>query len=292
MENSAFFSENGLTSTSANHVANLAKELMQDEETSINSITLLDCFVSVIGQSEKTQVRKGISDSDLRFYTENAVLLTESKSLIAWLREAIKAKEKMLEDIERTDIDEWAVKEGKTMPTKPERREVPSKEERIAAMNIKERNRILKLETEAAVFGKCVHPDSAFSKARKELHNRLNNPIEVKGEGRDALVYTYEQSCDYDAAENIFFTLQQWHRETQAELNGILCKIDEEIRTEQIAADTEYVEARKSYEREYETLRSEFRLWKETESKRVASLKIAIPNELKGIYEKVSKRGK
>lgn len=292
MEQNVFFTENGLTSTSANHIANLAKEYVQDEEMQLNSIRMVNCFVSVIGSSEKTQILKGTDDSWLQWYTESVNGVTDAKSLIAWLREAIKAKEQMLKEIDSKDIEEWAEENNITLPERPVKRSVPTREQLIAELDIKERNRIYRLETEAAVIGKCIHPNGQFSDARKELHNRLSTPIEIKGEGRDALVYSYEPSCDFNDVDRIFFELQKWHRESQAELNSILFKIDERVKNEEISANAEYIEARKSYERDYETVRAEFKLWKDKESKRVSSLKIVIPNDLNKIYERVSKLGK
>lgn len=292
MKENVFFAENGLTSTSANHVANLAKEYVQDEEMEMNNVRFVNCNVSVIGSSEKTQICKGIDDDWFKFFTEMVSGVYEAKSLIAWLREAIKAKEQMLKDVENTDIEEWASDNGITLPSRPVKRSVPTRETLIAGLSVKERNRIFRLETEAAVIGKCIHPSGKFSDARKELHNRLSNPIEIKGEGRDALVYSYEPSCDFNAVDNTFFELQKWHRESQAELNSILHKIDEQIRNDEIAANSDYVEARKAYEREYDTYRVQFQLWKEQESKRISALKIVIPNELTKIYERVNKLGK
>ena len=292
MKENVFFAENGLTSTSANHIANLAKEYVQDEEMELNNVRLVNCNVSVIGSSEKTQICKGVNDEWFQFFTESVAYVFEAKSLIAWLREAIKAKEQMLKDVENTDIEEWASDNGITLPSRPVKRSVQTRETLIAGLSVKERNRIYKLETEAAVIGKCIHPSGKFSDARKELHNRLSNPIEIKGEGRDALVYSYEPSCDFNAVDNTFFELQKWHRESQAELNSILHKIDEQIRNDEIAANSDYVEARKAYEREYDTYRVQFQLWKEQESKRISALKIVIPNELTKIYERVNKLGK
>lgn len=292
MKENVFFAESGLTSTSANHIANLAKEFVQDEEMQLNNIRLVNCYVSVIGNSEKTQICKGTEDNWFDFFTEMVVGVYEAKSLIAWLREAIKAKEKMLKDIDMTNIDEWANSNGIALPSRPVKRDVPTREEIIASLSVKERNRIYKLETEAAVIGKCIHPSGQFSSARKELHERLSNPIEIKGEGRDALVYSYEPSCDFNKVDNTFFELQKWHRESQAELNSILHKIDEQIRNEEISANSEHIEAYKAYERECETFSAQFRLWKEQEAKRISSLKIVIPNELTKIYERVSKLGK
>lgn len=292
MKQSVFFTENGLTSTSANHVANLAKELIQDEELELSNVRLVNCSVSIIGSSEKTQICKGMEDGWFSFFTEFVNGVSEAKSLIAWLREAIKAKEQMLSDVDNTDIETWAEENGIALPERPVKRNVPTREERIALLDIKERNRIFKLETEAAVIGKCIHPNGRFAAARKELHDRLSAPIEIKGEGRDALVYTYEPSCDFNKVDNTFFELQKWHREAQAELNGMLFKIDEQVRNDEIAANSEYIEARKSYEREYDTIRTKFKLWKDEECKKISSLKIAIPNDLAKIYERVNKLGK
>lgn len=292
MTQNVFFAENGLTSTSANHVANLAKEYVQDEELQLNNIRLVNCNVSVIGSSEKTQVVKGVDDGWFEFFTEIVVGVYEAKSLIAWLREAIKAKEQMLKDIDDADLETWANDNGVVLPERPVMRHVPTRDELIAELDIKERNRIYRLETEAAVIGKCIHPDGKFSAARKELNNRLSNPIEIKGDGRDALVYTYEPSCDFNKVEQTFFELQKWHRESQAELNSILHKIDEQVRDDEISARADYIEARKAYEREYETIASQFKLWKEQEAKRISSLKIDIPHDLTKIYERVNKLGK
>ena len=292
MKQNVFFAENGLTSTSANHIANLAKEYVQDEESELNNVRFVNCYVSVIGSSERTQTVKGTTDEWLKFFTENVVSVYEAKSLIAWLREAIKAKEQMLKDIENTPIDEWAAANGVTMPERPVKRTAISKEQIISELPIKERNKMFRLETEAAVIGKCIHPDGQFSRSRKEMHNRLSNPIDVKGEGRDALVYNYENSCDFNAVDNTFFELQKWHRESQAELNGILFKIDEQVRNDTIAATTEYMENMRAYEREYTTIRAQYDLWVKQETARVSALKIAIPNELTPIYERVSKLGK
>lgn len=292
MKQNVFFSENGLTSTSANHIANLAKEFVQDEDAELNNIRFVDCHVSVIGSSEKTQICKGIDDSWFQFFTDNVVSVYEAKSLIAWLREAIKAKEQMLKDIENTDIEAWASANGITIPTLPLRRSVPTREERIANLSIKERNHIFSLETQAAVIGKCIHPNGKYSEARKELHNRLSNPIEIKGEGRDALVYNYEASCDFNTVDNTFFELQKWHRESQAELNSILYKIDEEVRLDTIAAATEYMNACNAFKNEYDTIRTQFEVWKKQEAARVSALKIDIPDDLRKIYERVNKLGK
>ncbi len=292
MEEKVFFAENGLTSTSANHIANLAKEYVQDEEMELNNIRLVNCYVSVIGSSEKTQTCKGTDDRWFDFFTDTVNRVAKAKCLIAWLREAIKAKDRMLVEIADTSMEDWAAAHDMALPIRPVKRSVPTREELIARLDIKERNRIYTLETEAAIVGKCIHPNGKFAEARRELHHRLSNPIDVKGEGRDTLIYTYEPSCDYDAVNNAFFTLQKWHRESQAALNGILYKIDEQLKEEEISATTEYINACSDYTNARDKVAAEFKLWQDKEAKRIASLKIAIPHDLEEIFDRVNKLGK
>lgn len=90
----------------------------------------------------------------------------------------------------------------------------------------------------------------------------------------------------------MFFALQRVHRETQAELNGILHDIDEKIRTENQIAESEYYQALSAYQVEMEKYQSRFKYDKAEILKRIAALKIIIPNDLKGIYETVNKLGK
>ena len=48
-----FFGESGLTCTSANHIANLAKERIADLESWLASISFTNTTISLIGSSEK-----------------------------------------------------------------------------------------------------------------------------------------------------------------------------------------------------------------------------------------------
>lgn len=292
MNNNVFFGENGLTSTSANHVANLAKEYVQDIESRLANIKLYKSEVALIGTETKNLLSDGWDDYLLKEVENNLTLVTNAKSLIAWLREAIKARSQDLKEAEEVTIEEWAAELGQTLPVKPVRKAAVTKEDIIGRMNIKERNRIFALETKAATFGKYVHPDGNFAKARKDYLKKQSEQNEISGSGRDALLYHYEPTCDADTIEEVFFALQRIHRETQAELNGILHDIDEQIRTENQTAEQEYYSALSAYQVEMEKYQSRFKYDKAEILKRIAALKIIIPNDLKDIYETVNKLGK
>lgn len=292
MENSVFFAENGLTSTSANHVANLAKEYVQDIESRLANVKLYKSEVALIGTDTKNLLSDGWGNAAISEIGNLLETVTEAKSLIAWLREAIKARSKMLNEAEQLTLDEWADANNVTLPVKPTRKDAVTKEDIINGMNIKERNRIFALETKAATFGKYVHPDGNFAKARKEFLKKQSEPVSIVGEGRDAMFYYYTPTCDEENIENVFFNLQKIHRETQAELNGILHDIDEKVRVENMNAESEYYAALSAYQVEIEKYQSHFKLDKERELKRISAFKIIIPNDLKNIYETVNKLGK
>ena len=294
MTNIVFFGENGLTSTSANHVANIAKEYVQDIESRLANVRLYKTEVALIGTETRNLLSDGWCDANLEDVKGSLELIIQAKSLIAWLREAIKARSQKLSEAEGMTIEEWAERLGIEieLPTKPVRRASITKEDVIDAMNVKERNRIFALETKCATIGKYIHLDGNFAKARKELLKKLSEQNKISGEGRDALLYHYTPTCNPDNVEKVFFALQDAHRETQAELNRILHDIDEKVRDENQKAESDYCQALSEYQIEMEKLQSQFKIDKAENLKRIAALKIVIPNDLKEIYDVVNKLGK
>ena len=288
MNNNVFFAENGLTSTSANHVANLAKEYVQDIESRLANIKLYRSEVALIG----TEGANLLSDGELRMVESSLTTITEAKSLIAWLREAIKARSGAIQEAEDITIEDWAAKQGITLPEYPKRADSVTESDVIASLNIKERNRIFALQTKAATFGKYVHPDGNFARARRDLLKKRSEQNSIEGSGRDALLYHYTPTCDAETVESVFFALQKMHRETQAELNKIQHEIQEKVRSENMKSLSIYTTALNSYKIEMEQYQARFQRDKQEILKGLAELKIVIPNELKGIYEKVNKLGK
>ena len=290
--NEIFFAESGLTSTSANHVANLAKEFVQNVENEVINVQFYDSEVTLIGTENYQQLEEGINDGQLADIPGKLQKIAKAKSLIAWLREAIKARTSMLNAVEKLDMSEWADMFGTVLPLTPQKRTPMTKEDVIAQMNIKERNTLYALETEAAVIGKYIHPDGKFADARQKYLSKLHNKHEVKGEGRDTLLYKYTPSVGEGVLEDTYFKLQKRHREVQAQLNGILHEVDEKVRQDQLEALTEYNGKYASYRAEMQELDARFEEYKKRESMRLAALKIVIPNDLKDIYDIVNSLGK
>ena len=285
-----FFGESGLTSTSANHIANLAKELVQSVEKVVNNISLINSYVTLIGSNEKNLLSVGWKD--LESLPSKMELLGQAHALMAWLREAIKAREAMLKEVEYMSIGDWAEQYDIQLPVAPKERHNPTREERIASLNIKERNRYYTLQARAAVLGKYIHPDGSFSKARANMMDKALNPNQVVGDGRDTLLYSYKPSCDKEVVEDMFFKLQAEHRSIQAELNGILHKIDEDMRAEALEINHEFQVAIEEYNHQFNAKQAEFSEFLKKETSRRMAFKIAIPNGLQAIYETVNNLGK
>ncbi len=283
-----FFAENGLTSTSANHIANLAKEAYQNLENELNSICFYTTKVSLLGTSTKEVLQYGNQLID----TTKLNRIAELKSLIAWLREAIKAKEQLTRNINKLELRGYCEMMGIEYPNRPVMEASLTESEYYDSLNIKARNRYYQLETQAAVLGKYIHQNSPYAIARESLAHKIANPKEVKGSGRDTLIYSYEPVASLNDVDKQFFELQNKYREIQAQLNAMKHECEIAINESEVKVQTEYSTAFNKYSLEMEELQNKLREYIIAENNRIKALKIVIPDSLKSIYEYVSTLGK
>ena len=293
-----FFKKKGeegvaLTSTSANHIANLAKEYIQSVETQLNNICFFNAEVALIGSvGGERIIQTGVSSETLDNLQSMLEGVAQAKSLIAWLREGIKAKENLMKDLQTISLEDWCKENGIVKPEAPNYGHVLTEEEYYASLPIKERNRYYQLETEAAVFGKYIHPNGHLSDARKELKNKLQHPHEVDGKGRDSLIYTYIPTIDIAEVDNVFFELQKKHREIQAQLNAMKYSCEQAINESTNKVNTEYMTASQKYQAELKNVVGAFKAWGDEKSQEDSKLKIVIPHSLMGIYNTINSLGK
>lgn len=292
MANSSFFGTEGLTMTSANHIANLAKEFTKTTERNLNSVSFIETSLTIIGSDAVQPIHVGWRDGHIDHISENLRVVSEANSLIAWLREAIKAYDKYVKSIEAQTLEEYCDESGIALPEEPSRESSITKEEYIETLSIKERNKILMLQAQAAVYGKYIHPEGPFSGARAELMEKLANETEVKGNGRDTLLYHYRPTADAMRVEAMFYQLQKEYRAAQAELNGYLHKIDQAVQKDADEKSKAFHDAMVSYRLELSVLTKEFENAKLERLEQARKLRIVIPNDLKGVYSIVSELGK
>lgn len=284
-----FFGENGLTNTSANHVANKIKEYIRNKETEISNISFLTQDVELLVNDSKKRVRTGLDNKDVRNLTETLKFIGDCKGLAAWLREAIKAKEAASKEVDHILLAEWAEQNSLVVPQVPTREPVMTEDDVISEMPVNERVKYYTIEAKVAAIGKAIHNGGAFAEARKQAQNRQLKPIDIIGEGRDAMVYTYTLSAYQDTIDNEFMNLVNMHRELQAELNKIKYTIETKVKESEAASNEKYTKDYTTYQTNMQDITNKWTEWRHLEKMRIQKLKIVIPDALKKIYDIISK---
>ena len=132
-----FFSKDGLTTTSANHIANMAKEAYKSLETKLNTAVFYTTEIGILGGNASNTLKEGVDDNFLKDIYPDLMHIAELKSLIAWLREAIKAKERLITEAQGLRDSEIATLLGITLPDAPTSYSRLSEDEVIATWGIK-----------------------------------------------------------------------------------------------------------------------------------------------------------
>lgn len=99
-----YFGDAGMTSTSANHVANMAKESIKETANDLEAISFYNAHVSLLSGGEAQQAAVGSTRDDLDRVQRSLESIGEANALIAWLREAIKARERLLQEVKDTTL--------------------------------------------------------------------------------------------------------------------------------------------------------------------------------------------
>ena len=294
----SFFGENGITSTSANHVANLAKEYVRSFQEKLAAITFYDENIKLIGQNESTLIHSGINKTTLEYIPEVVKAIAEAHSLIAFLREAIKEKEKKMEEAKvwtDKEKDDELRQEGFAICA-PIKDAYPTEESIRQTWSIGEQEKYLSLEAEAAALGKFIHEDAPMSVARIDLIRKIENPSNVRLNGSDTIVHSYTPSVPLNEVNGVYNLLQKRYREVQAELNGMKKKVEDEISNRKMEIDATYNVAMRLYNQTQYQHEMKERLYKDEREykrnelmKQVRDLKIVIPNRLRSIYEMLTK---
>lgn len=282
----------GLTSTSANHVANLAKEMIRGLESSLASLTLFSTSVSLIGSETSDLLTQGAQAGELADVQRKLHTVAKAKSLIAWLREAIKAKERLLKEAESMTNADYIKLKGLEEVKTPKSRHALTEDEYSASLSMNERNRYYELETLAAVLGKAIHPDGSFAEAREKLNTRLHQPRDVKGDGRDTLIYSYTPTVDPQAVEDLYFKLQKQYREAQSRLNVIKFECQKAVKASEVAAATIYANELDRFTEYNQRISAERTAYVKERVREIGDYKIIIPQSLQEIYDEVSHLGK
>ena len=295
MNTKSFFGERGLTSTSANYYANIAKEEVRNLKNWLDNVKFVNTSINVIGAEQQTSTNFGKPTTDFQRIKNALERMSQLHSLIAFFREAIKEKERLsgqasewLADDRRAELDK---RHRELAINKPVRGKYLTELDVVESWSIGEQEKYLSLEAEASVYGKYIHEDGAISKARVDLIKVLSNPVSLNVNGRDTIIYNFEPTASEDEVDGLFFELQNHYRTVQAELNGMKKSIADSLESDKLAVDEKYRTELQKWNSEMNALDSEYNELSEFEraermklSKQVQELKIVVPNRLTDIF--------
>ncbi len=273
--------KDGLTITSANHLANIAKEMYEALVSKLESLRFYsrDYMLAIAGKTFR--VENESEKSELETLAFGLKEIGALKSLIAYLREGIKSKNQMGSDAAFEEHVEELIKSGRKDLEKPSARKEVTFDEELAKLTAEQKARYYALEAKCATIGSFIHPDGAFAKARKEFFEHTKDPIKVVGKGQEAEINTFSSSFTAEQIDSVFFELQKEYRTIQAEFNKLKAEVDERVAeaNKQVANDTLtamklWVDTRKVERTQYDS--------------EVKTLKIVVPQNLKEVYEKVN----
>lgn len=286
---SVYLNEKGITSTSANHLANLAKESIKEAEAILDNISFVNKRVELIN-GEKKDLR--INENRLPEISTLLNRISNMHAFCAWVREAIKEKESLLSEIDHLDLAKFCKIKEIELPEFPTRPLVTTTEEVMREMNIKEKNRYLTLEAFASTYGEYIHPGGSIANAREDFYKRLNVPNETSGSGRDMVIYSYSPVVSQGKLDSTYLALQESHRKYEKELNAIKYQVKEEANRRNSVAQAEFNKEYSVYSAEIEKLNNALAAYKIKGREEIVNLKIVIPDSLKETYEYLEALGK
>ena len=294
--NDIYFGEEGMTSTSAQHVSAMANVMVQDVKQHLMGLRLYEKSIRVIGDVE-CKVEE--VNNTLPEISDGVKQICKANALIAWLREAVKEREQAQQYIQDMTLDKWMELQGIEKPASP----VPPMMPKInfqdyktildTGLTVKEYNRFVELNSALAVYGDMIHDKGLLTRQKNELARIMQNPTEVKESGRDTIITTYKVDVNVSVdIDNLYTQLQSEYRKLQAEKNGIEAKFSNLAMDYQTRKMDEWKAAKAQYDRDLTAINSQLvgydtqmKEWKKQRLEELAALKIIIPNDLKALYK-------
>ena len=292
--NNVFFENGFMTSTEAQNICNIAKEAVTNEHERLSAVSFYDTEIASI-ISPEAFIKTKISPNDISWISESLDKIGRYNALNAWLKEAIKAKEEAIDEVDIMDVTTLDFYEDYIKPEEPTMCSDSVDEEQVMSeWSADKLNRYYTLNSEAAVIGKYIHDSGAIAKARKDLVNKMANPSTVSGQGRETIVFKYIPSVDTEVVEGIYMSLLAKHRKLNAELNSLKAEIKETINKKNIEASIAFRDKHTEWEykiSEYYSLvkqrDAKINEYKISEKERISKLKINVPSSLMDTYKEI-----
>lgn len=289
-----FLAEDGkLTMSSAAHLrdlaANASKELLQK----LNNIHFTNKYIQLIGDTNRNQTRVGLNAQECTQIPNAIQHVINLQSFEAWMNEAIEAKRRLFKEIENLSLQEYVENIlGEEYPISPRPSKSMTEDDYLSTLTIKERNKYFYLQTTVAAIGKLIHKDSPYDKAFKELYDSTINPVKEVLNGRDTILHISEPSVSSEVANEVFYGLQNTHREAQAQLNGMKDLMDKTIKRDVIERTELFRKQYEEYQMKIQNYSILLTKYKQSATSELEKLKIVIPNHLEDTYKQIISLGK
>lgn len=279
----------GITSTSANYLANLAQEVILEKKLILENTSFLNSRIITPLCPDGLDYEH--ANFDLEGMSKIINEIGMMNTFCAWMREGVKAKEKALKKLQDMTIDEWAEMMNVDLPEVP-KEAIVTEEDVLDEMSLGERFRMLRAEAIAAAFGKMIHKEMPISEARRQLHYRKLNPAEKTGLGQDITLTVYSPAVDSQEVDAAFVRLQNEQRQAEKELNSFKFANAKKLAEKNADNQCNYTSALDDYKMAKEALRSRFATYVKEEAERIRNLKITVPDSLMQTFDYLNNLGR
>ena len=288
-----FFTEKGITYTSANHVSNKGKELLKSEQAILDNINFVNTSLCLLfnsyGVADSKPITKGMSADSFESMHKTIAKIANLNAMSAWIHEAIKAKTEILDYVQSLPITEWAKAQNIELPNAPGKEFPIGESDVIGTWDVAKRNKYYVYESYCSLVGKFIHPKGAFYEAKAQMNNALQNPSKVEGSGRDTIIYSYEPSMLVSDVNTEYDWLSTELRHKEAEFNKMKQEIIDAITEDKLAKAQKFDDEYAKYVDTMESIRNKFDMWKTKTVKEISALKIYLPEGPKQTYDEINK---
>ena len=269
-------SEQSFTSTAANTIAEWAKLLYEKFENAQEVANAVSEYHLLIGSETPLSGRVGKSAEEIKkIFLENSENIIDLKAMCAWMREAIKFKEKLgvaidcyespalvevkaaphtVTDKERQYVEYlrrqlFELKSDPTLHQAEVACGLVPKAKVITADDVKEdlglkiMFDLLRSEAAASVYGKIVHKGGHLKRIKDDIMSASINPVVINGTGASTVAVTKNPSMTIDEVEELEMKIQRLHREQQTKFNSLTrTEITDKVNSYNLAEAVRYKE--------------------------------------------------
>lgn len=289
--------EKGMTSTSANKLANLAKERNREDMLYVENVRFYSDIMSLlVTPNEKVTLSEGLPGTPEEFtkIREAIKRIARFNAFISWVREAISAKEQMIEKVATTSVANWCKERNIEYPKVPDTNVTEELKKKASAgeATIDEMAQYFIAQSKASTIGQSIHPSGPIDKARRELIDAGLKPTTREGSGKDTVIITKVPTATPEEVTNFYMELQSDWRQAESRVNESKNKWTTKDAEMKIQLTNEFNGVMRKYNEEVSHIKENWEKWKLEETKRLGKLKIHIPLALQSVMDELLALGK